>query len=122
MNWEFHAVQSTDSKKLMKEYRPIIIDALEHWIRATELGYTEEDARQEESLISEFPQGFYHEGPSYSFRFRVWGPGGYLGPAEYDVSVKQTFYPNFDKKAWRKAMKKRQRKRTRYIMDRAVIS
>jgi hypothetical protein len=94
MNWEFHAVNSTDSKELMLEYRTLAILGIEGWLAT----HKEPTETQEGAGISEFPRGFYHDGPSYSFRIRVWGPGGCMSPAEYDVAVTRTFHPRpYDK-------------------------
>jgi hypothetical protein len=109
MIWEFTAVQHTDSKALIAEFREIMICGLEQWIEDYELELVEMKEVQPEAGIEEFPRGFYHEGPSYSFRCRVYGPGGCLDPAEYDVKVEQVFYPKFDREVYEKQMKKRTR-------------
>jgi len=96
MNWEFHAVNATDSKAMIAEYSAIAAEALEQWIENASLETDKQPAGDE---YAEYPKGYIH-GPSYSFRFRVYGPGGCLSPAEYDVKVEQTFYPIFDKKIW----------------------
>jgi hypothetical protein len=93
MNWEFHSVHETDSKELIKEFSQLAAEGLEQWLDSQHsLGFIDE---QPESSFSEFPRGFYHEGPSYNFRFRAYGEGGCLSPAEYDVTVQQTFYPDY---------------------------
>lgn len=93
MNWEFHAVQSTDTIILIEQYRAIMEDGIEEWLET----HVEPKEVQPKSGYSEYPLGFYHEGPSYSFRIRCGfhDKDGfvYLDPAEYDVSVQQTFFP-----------------------------
>jgi hypothetical protein len=87
MNWEFHSVHETDSKELIKEFSQLAAEGLEQWLDSQHsLGFIDE---QPESSFSEFPRGFYHEGPSYTVRYNY----GSLSPAEYDVTVHQTFYP-----------------------------
>jgi len=112
MNWEFHAVTHTDSKELIETYRWLAIDAITEWIEDVELELVETKEPQPEGGFEEFPPGFFHVGPSYCFRFRVYGPGGCMNPPEYDVTVKQTFYPVFDKELYEETMKRRMRFRT----------
>jgi len=90
VNWEFHSVHKTDSKELVKEFSEYAAESVERWIYTLSLTALKE--KQPEADMAEFPPGFYHDGASYNYRFRVYGPGGCLSPAEYDVTVKQTFY------------------------------
>ena len=88
MNWEFHSVHETDSKELVKEFSEYAAESVERWIYTLSLTALKEK-QPESSLYTEFPRGFYHEGVSYRFNFRL------HGAAEYDVTVQQTSYPKF---------------------------
>jgi hypothetical protein len=103
MNWEFHAVTEIDSVALLKKYRQLAMEGIKQWLET----HVEPKEIQPETSYSEKPPGFFSKGPWYSFRTRVYGPGGCLDPAEYDVTVKQTFYPMFDQAIWNREMGKR---------------
>jgi len=116
MNWEFQSITTIDALGLIEEYRQLAIGGIEQWLDQMSKGLIEYEEKQPEPGFTEFPRGFYHEGPSYSFRFRMYGPGGCLSPAEYDVKVDQTFYPVYDEK------KAKLRPRIRLIQNVEAIS
>ena len=111
MNWEFHAVHHKRLPELINDYCYLAERGIEEWL---EHG-VQHIEKQPESGFSEFPRDFYHEGPSYSFRFKAYGPGGCLSPAEYDVKVEQIFYPVYDTSFKEKV-------RLRYIQNMESIS
>ena len=95
MNWEFHAAIRRDVPQMIEDFRSIMADGIEAWLDA----HVEPKAKQDESGVSEFPKGFYHEGPSYSFRYRAgyYKDGKYVSmdPDEFDIVVTQTFHGGY---------------------------
>ncbi len=111
MNWTFHAVTNYEADELIHEYSQLAASGIAVWLDEFDKGLVEYQAKQPEAYYSEKPKDFFSPGPWYSYRTTVWGPGGCLNPPEYDVTVKQTFYPVFNKAVWDKEMKKRLRVR-----------